>query len=400
MGRYMNTPVLCTAACSLWVATAISGGALAQAQAPGPAADQNATAQNTAASAPGSGELQEVVVTAERRATDVQSTPIAITAETGEQLLELHLDTISSLQSTVPGFSSDETGSGLFNNINIRGMGDSIINPSIVTGVAVFRDGLSMGETIGQSEAMFDINNTAVLKGPQGTFVGASSTAGAVEITTNDPVIGGDIHGYVQAQLGNYTDHELQGAINLPWSDTFAARIAFDYIHRNSFSKDLGAQNLVPGDSDPTYDPGRHLENDARLSLLWKPTSFYTALAKLEYSFLDTEDSDALPNPATYSTLFGAGPQAGGVEAGCSLGGPLNANQIVCPNPGSVQHSQFWYPGEKPFLLDYYNTDMALNYFTLHLGLRQDITLPDGLRHSLVDRLRTHELQLGPECQL
>jgi iron complex outermembrane receptor protein len=344
------------------------------AQGAAPVADQAST---QAAAAP---ELQEVVVTAERRTTDVQQTPIAITAVTGDQLLELHLDTISSLQTTVPALTSDDTGSGLFNNINIRGMGDSIINPAITTGVAVLRDGLSMGETIGQSQAMYDIHDTSVLKGPQGTFVGASSTAGAIEITTNDPMLQGGIHGYAQAVVGNYTDNELQGAINLPWSDTFGARLAFDWIHRNSFSRDIGAiQPLVPGDSDQAIDPGHHYEHDVRLSLLWRPSAIYQALAKLEYSFIDTGDTDALPNPATYTTLFSAGPQAGGIEAGCHLGGPLSSNQVVCPGAGTVQHAQFWYPGEQPFIVNYYNNNQALNYYTQHFSIRQDVTFPDGI---------------------
>lgn len=355
----------------------------------GPASDQSATVPLSARAAPdqnpnaaelaASGQLQEVIVTAERRATDVQATPIAITAETGAELLELHVATISDLQNTVPGLGADNAGSGLFQNINIRGMGDSIINPNITTGVAVLRDGVLMGETIGQSEAMFDIHDTSVLKGPQGTFVGASSTAGALEINTNNPVLRGGVSGYVQGQVGIYTDLETQGAVNLPVTDTFAARLAFNIIHRNSFSKNIAAQALVPGDSDPPYDPGRLQEDDGRLSLLWTPSANYQALVKIEYSFEDTKDSDALPNPATYTTLFGAGPQTKGLEAGCTLGGPLNANQVVCPLPGSVQHSQFYYPGERPFVLQYFNTNMELNYFTDRFSLRQDFTLPDGI---------------------
>jgi iron complex outermembrane receptor protein len=349
-------------------------------------ASAQATAQATPAIEPGaqtdsaSAELlSEVVVTAERRAVDIQNTPTAIIAETGAELSELHLDTISSLQTTVPAFTSDDS-SGLFSAINIRGMGNSAINPAITVGVAVFRDGVLMGETIGQNEALFDIHDVSVLEGPQGTFVGASSTAGAVLITTNDPEIGGGVHGYLTGQLGNYTDHELQGAVNLPINDTLAARIAFDYIHRNSFSHDFGS-TFAPGDTEPSTDPGHLYEQDARLSLLWRPSSNYQALAKLEYSYSDTGDSDALPNPHAYNTLFGAGPQANGVEAGCTLGGPLNVNQLVCPEGGSLQHSQFYYPGEKPYDLYYApeNANAALNSYAIHLSLKQDFTLPDGI---------------------
>lgn len=323
-------------------------------------------------------QLQEVVVTAERRATGTQSTPITIVALTGQQLAEQHLDTISSLQTTVPAFTSADS-SSLFSAMNIRGIGNSSINPAITVGVAVFRDGVLMGETIGQNEALFDVHDISVLEGPQGTFVGASSTAGAVLITTNDPSLDSGIRGYVTAQGGTYGDKELQGAVNLPASDTFAARIAWDVIHRNSFSRNAGS---TFGDKEPSTDPGHLSEQDARVSLLWKPSSSYQAVAKLEYSYIDTGDTDALPNPYTYNTLFSANAQAAnGVEGGCSLGGPLNANQVVCPLAGSVQHSQFWYPGETPFVLQYSpeNANSALHSETVHLSVKQDYTFDDGI---------------------
>src|SRR6185437_7177484 len=144
-----------------------------------------ASAQTTASAAPQSqdvaqnqtvpDELQEVTVSAERRAADTQNTPITIYPQTGAELAELHLDTISSLQNKIPAFTSADS-SGLFSAINIRGIGNSSINPAITVGVAVFRDGVLMGETIGQNEALYDIHDISVLEGPQGTFVGASST--------------------------------------------------------------------------------------------------------------------------------------------------------------------------------------------------------------------------------
>jgi iron complex outermembrane receptor protein len=359
-----------------------------------PAAASAPAAQNNTNAAP---ELQEVVVTAERRATDVQQTPIAVTAVSGDQLQSLHLNTISDLQTTVPSFQSNDQG-GFFNSINIRGMGNTAITPVIATGVAVFRDGLLMSETIAEDEPLFDIADTEVLEGPQGTFVGASSTAGAVEINSANPDFKG-LSGYALMSLANYSDTKWQGAINLPVTDTFAARFAFNDEQRGSFYKDIGAtlngyyftqylptfgtrQPLnqgTPGQSLPIVDPGHLDGRQARLSLLWKPTDNLQVLGKAEYSFINTGGEPAQPNPSTYTTLFAAGP--GPVYAGCSsvAGTGFTGNQLICPGAGTVEHSTYYYPGETPRVLDYYGTAMQEDELLTHYGIELRYTLPNGI---------------------
>src|SRR6185312_4789718 len=167
--------------------------------------------------------LQEVVVTAERRATDLQTTAIAIQAISGSQLQQLHLNSVQSLQVTVPNFTVNDNG-GQYESYNIRGIGDTAITPSITTGVAVFRDGLLLSETIGQNVPLYDIADTEVLEGPQGTFVGASSTGGAIQINSQDPNFRG-INGYAAVEGGTYSLWKSDGAVNAPISDTFAARL-------------------------------------------------------------------------------------------------------------------------------------------------------------------------------
>jgi iron complex outermembrane receptor protein len=88
----------------------------------------------------------EVVVTAERRSVNIQTTPISVAAVSGNTLAEKQVVTIEDLQASVPGLSVTE--SGQTTNVNIRGLGNSAITPSITTGVAVFRDGLYEPEAI------------------------------------------------------------------------------------------------------------------------------------------------------------------------------------------------------------------------------------------------------------
>jgi iron complex outermembrane receptor protein len=380
-----TTTVLAAVAFTTAAAGLISPGVWAQNAAAQAGAGGNQTAQNAAQS----NTLQEVVVTAERRATDVQSTPIAVTAVSGDQLQSLHLSTISDLQTTVPSFQSNDQG-GFFNSINIRGMGNSAITPVIATGVAVFRDSLLMSETIAEDEPLFDIADTEVLEGPQGTLVGASSTAGAVEINSANPNFNG-VNGYALASVANYSDTKWQGAINLPVSDTFAARFAFNDEQRGSFSKDIGAtlngyfvnasggiqpmNQGTPAQSLPIIDPGHLNSRQARLSLLWKPTDSFQAVGKAEYSFINTGGEPGQPNPYTYNTLFGFGGTACSTVAGTTFTG----NQLVCPNAGVATHSQYYYPGETPRVLNYYATDMQEDELLTHYGLELRYTLDNGI---------------------
>src|SRR5665213_2523085 len=331
-------------------------------------------------------ELQEVVVTAERRATNIQATPIAVTAISGDELQTRHLTDINSLQTTVPSFQSNSNGQ--FNSINIRGMGNSAITPVIATGVAVIRDGLQFLETIGEDQPMYDVRDVEVLEGPQGTFIGAESTAGAVEITSNPPVIGGGVHGFVTGQLGDFNDKLLQGAVNLPVSDTFAARIAFNDEHRNSFSYNVAA--LTAPQASPITDPGHFYDTDFRVSLLWKPSDNLTALGIGSYTYIQRGGTGEEPNPGTYTTLFSAGPQDGttglqgtpGQPGYCPVGNvnaPYGASQMVCPAPGAVSHTAFWYPGEKPLVTDYYGQGETLDELEEHASLRLDYTFGDGI---------------------
>ena len=164
-----------------------------------------------------------MVVTAERGATNLQTTPIAIQAISGTQLQELHLNSAQSLQATVPNFTVNDNG-GQYESYNIRGIGNTAITPSITTGVAVFRDGLLLSETIGQNVPLYDIADTEVLEGPQGTFVGASSTGGAIQINSQDPNFR-RINGYAAVEAGTYSLWKSDGALNAPLSSTTRLRL-------------------------------------------------------------------------------------------------------------------------------------------------------------------------------
>jgi iron complex outermembrane recepter protein len=262
-------------------------------------------AAQTVASSPGassSDTLAEVVVTAERRHTDLQNTPIAATVISGSDLTNLGVTTVDQLMFATPSATVNNFGQG--NDFNIRGVGKGEHNSQTTVGVVTYRDGVATFPGYFQGEPYYDIATVEILRGPQGTFGGQNATGGAVFVNTNDPVIGGGFNGYVQGQVGNYTDFGLQGAINLPISDTLAARVAFNSESRDSFYHVTGANG-----GPYTGNPGKLRTGSARLGLLWKPDDALTILFKTDYNYLDFGAYPADPYNAT-NDMFNIGVNA------------------------------------------------------------------------------------------
>lgn len=224
--------------------------------------------------------LTEVVITAERRHTDLQQTPIAATVLTGADLTANGVTAVDALQFSTPGAVVDNFGQGI--DFNIRGVGKDEHNSQTTVGVVTYRDGVGTFPGYFQEEPYYDVANLEILRGPQGTFGGQNATGGAVFVTTNDPVIGGAYNGYISAQFGNYTDIATQGAVNLPISDTLAARFAFNEETRDSFYQFTGP-NGGPYDGNP----GNLRLVSARLSLLWKPIDSLTVSFKDDGNYLN-----------------------------------------------------------------------------------------------------------------
>lgn len=237
--------------------------------------------------------LQEIVVTAERRPANLQTTSVSETAISGRDILSQHIEKIGSLEQQVPGLSV--TSGGFTTNINIRGMGNTTASPNVTTGVPVFRDGLYEPEAILLNEPFYDIHDVEVLKGPQGTIIGQNSTGGALVINSNNPNFRG-VNGYTELIVGNYGERRLDGAINLPVNDVLAARVAFNAENRNSFFTNVGL-GIGDATAGAYRSPGYVDEKNVRLGLIYKPSEEFRALLKIELNDLSTGGLTARPLP-------------------------------------------------------------------------------------------------------
>ncbi|WP_313014530.1 TonB-dependent receptor domain-containing protein [Brevundimonas sp.] len=253
----------------------------------GAAQAQQADAVETKADKDQAAVLGDVVVTAERRTSNLQTTAVAATVLSGEDLAAKGVLSLDQLQFAAPSTTVQNFGQGNF--FNVRGIGKSEATTAVGVGVITYRDGVAAFPAYFQTEPYYDIGSLELLRGPQGTFAGANATGGAVFITARNPDFSG-INGYVFGQAGNYNDVKLQGAINLPLTDTLAARLAFNHETRDSFYTIAGPYRGHPGVVD---------SNSVRASLLWQPTDALKVLWKTDYNNIDLGGYPADPALAT-----------------------------------------------------------------------------------------------------
>jgi iron complex outermembrane recepter protein len=177
-------------------------------------------------------QLEEIIVTAEKRATTVQDTPIAVSAFSGAELDRALISKPLDLQFSVPNMlmSKDNFTTA---NISIRGIGNQAIGSSSDSGTGVHFNGVYLnGGRIFETE-FYDAERVEVLRGPQGTLYGRNTTAGVVNLITTAP--GQEFGGDINVELGNYNHVKTKGAINIPLGDNWAQRFAGFYNKRDGF---------------------------------------------------------------------------------------------------------------------------------------------------------------------
>jgi iron complex outermembrane recepter protein len=292
-------------------APACAQGAIAQAA--------EASAQQWLAEAPAAGDadaaagdeddagLGTITVTATRRETNLQQTPISISVMDAADLADRHVQSLADLaDGSIPGLrvaTFEARQSAL--TIGIRGIVPLDANqPAREQGVGVYLDGVYLGRQHGLGAALLDVERVEVLKGPQGTLFGRNTEGGAVNMVTRAPtgVLG------LRATLGAGNE----GAYNAD------AHIDFPAIGNLSFKLDAALQHQVATTDNPLPGEtgwGFYDRRGLRLAARWKPTGSFTADAAFDYG------RDA--NSPFYSQLLNfnplglpVGPAAGALPAG------------------------------------------------------------------------------------
>jgi iron complex outermembrane receptor protein len=229
------------------------------AQSATPAAEQ--TSAIPAAQGAGAG-LDEIVVTAERRSESLQSTPIAISAVSGDALQERQIVDLEGLSNQIPNVEFGRNAGDAY--IFIRGLGYDSIAPGGETRVAVYTDSIYQPRTQAAFQGFYDVDRVEVLRGPQGTLYGRNATAGAVNILTRDP--SSELDGYVTGRVGDYSLVGSEGAIGGPLSETLSARLAFQTEDHSGYGHNI--------DSGEDVDDKR--ARNVRLKLKYAPSTNFS----------------------------------------------------------------------------------------------------------------------------
>ncbi|MDE0952659.1 MAG: TonB-dependent receptor, partial [Halioglobus sp.] len=160
--------------------------------------------------------LEEVIVTAEKRATNVQNTPLAVTAFTGEELDRALISKSLDLQFSVPNMLMSK---GNFSGaqISIRGIGNLAVGSASDSGTGNHFDGVYLNNGRIFEMEFYDAERIEVLRGPQGTLYGRNTTAGVINFITKKPE--DEFGGFIDVEAGNYDYWKVKGAINIPLSD-------------------------------------------------------------------------------------------------------------------------------------------------------------------------------------
>jgi iron complex outermembrane recepter protein len=167
--------------------------------------------------------LEEVVVTAQKRAENVQDVPISVTAFSGETLKAAGIQDVRDLRRLTPSLYLATSSNTSNTRIMMRGIGTSG-NTAVEPSVAAFVDGVYVPRIGSLLAGLNDIGSVEVLRGPQGTLFGRNASMGALLIRTTKP--GKDYGAEATASLGNYGRQRLSVSADLPFSDTLQTRVS------------------------------------------------------------------------------------------------------------------------------------------------------------------------------
>ncbi|MCI3131965.1 TonB-dependent receptor [Phenylobacterium aquaticum] len=220
------------------------------------------------AAAAGGTQLEELVVTAQKREENVQAAPLAITAVTGASLAKDRVLSLEDLGHNMTGISFTAN-SPQANEINIRGVVNTrLTSPTADQSVSTFVDDVYVSRSGNLNSSFYDVARVEVVRGPQGVLLGKNVAGGAVNIISNAPSF--DTSGKITLTAGNYDLRQTQGYLTGALTDTIAGRFSFQTINHSGYAKDLLHNsdledlNSVQGRVQLAYKP---TDSDLRASL-------------------------------------------------------------------------------------------------------------------------------------
>ncbi len=256
-------------------------------------------AANSAETAASPSSSSDIIVTAQRRTQRLQDVPIAVTVVSGAALTQQNLTSLQDLSARLPAVNI--VSGPLTDYLNIRGIGSGQ-NAGFEQSVGTFVDGLYRGRSKSSRAALFDVEQVEVLKGPQTTFFGNNTIAGALNVSTKKPgnTFEYNANGSYGFEYGQFT---VQGGVSVPISPTLAVRLAGQTSGMDGYIENRNTGN------DAAHD--RNLLG--RIAVRWEPSAAWRVDLRGDVGHQRTRDGLSAIVLNCPSTL------AGPVDVACPL---------------------------------------------------------------------------------
>jgi iron complex outermembrane receptor protein len=215
--------------------------------------------------------LEEVTVTAQRRAQSLQEVPISVTAIAGDRIKEGGIMTVSDIALETPNFTFTQFNIGE-PQYYLRGIGNTNDSAASDPAVATFLDDVYIGRTGGTSTDLFDLERVEVVRGPHGTLFGKNVVGGAISLYTQRP--SQEFRSRFGVTVGNYNQYMVRGLINGRMTDNLAGKFSFSKQERDGY-----VDNVIDGQKYHDAD-----NTSVRGQMLYTPTDNLDVLFGLDYS--------------------------------------------------------------------------------------------------------------------
>ncbi|MEM1113344.1 MAG: TonB-dependent receptor [Pseudomonadota bacterium] len=248
--------------------------------------------------------LEEVVVTAQRRTQSLQDVPISANVFDAATIERQNIENLADYLDLTPNIAAVNTGNRLRNEVGLRGI-SNIGGAQNVVGFYVDEFNVApVSENATYDQQLIDVERIEVLRGPQSTLFGRNAAAGAISITSQKP--SDELEGRISARAANFDTYEVNGAINVPITDTVAIRLNGYYEEGGGFLDNEG-----PSNATNDYD-----EHGLRGILRWTPNDRFTADLSLSRSEFEQGFNNAVPTGELLPFLEEVGFELYPVEAG------------------------------------------------------------------------------------
>ena len=177
-------------------------------------------------------QIEEIIVTTQKRQQSLQDVPLSVSAFTGSFMEKAQISDAKALALLTPGVSGD-TDDSFLDSMNVRGISTNDFGVGAEPSIGVYQDGIYLGRTGGALTSFFDLDMVEVVKGPQGTLFGRNASAGAIAVTTAKPT--DEQSGSIDLGLGEDGYAEFTGVMNMPINDNLSSRMAIYHQQKDGW---------------------------------------------------------------------------------------------------------------------------------------------------------------------